>query len=339
MAPDSKKEHPLLPEPLAPGVILTDAQIRELVQSSHLIEPATFEERGLDACSYDVRIGRKGVIGGEGRELDLTKETLEINPGAYAAAISLEKVKIPNNIVVRINAKRSVAYLGVALLTGSQIDPGYEGHLLFGFYNASSRKTVLRAGRSICSLVFEALAGPVSRPKPSDPDLLYGNFPDNFINDMANMEVLSLQQLSEQIKQLDKISRDMMDLRAKYDNVAQPIKDLTANVDKLSIDVDKLRQNLSELQALTTQNAQTVRDIGTNVQTIITQVGALSGETTRLSDRAERHEREIAGLSKKYGIFYVLVYIISALVLLVLGGVFTQYVLPKLFGTPPAPVP
>ena len=328
----NNREPSLIPEPLAPGVILTDTQIRELVEGVHLIEPGTFDERGLDACSYDVRIGNKGVVGGKGREIDLTKGYLEINPGEYAAVLSLEKVKIPNNIVVRINAKRSVAYLGLALLTGSQIDPGYEGHLLFGFYNASPKKVVLRAGRSICGLVFEALSGPVSRPKPSDPDLLHGNFPDKFINDMANMEVLSLHQLSEQIKQLDKISKDMMDLRAKYDNVVQPIKELTSNVDKLSKDVDKLQQNLSELQALTTQNAQTVREMGVNVQAVLSQVGAVSAEARRLTGLAERHEQEIGGLSKKYGVFYVLVYIIGAIILMVLAGLFTKYILPALGG-------
>jgi len=329
----------LIPEPLEAGVVLTEEQIRELVRAGKLIDPDTFEERGLDACSYDVHIGRKGVVGGEGREIDLSKESLEVCPGGYAAVMSHEHVKIPDNVLVRINAKRSMAYLGIALLTGSQIDPGYEGHLLFGFYNASSKKVVLRSGRAICSLVFEALGSSVSHPKRPDPDLLRGDFPEQFVNDMANMEVLSLQQMSEQIKQLDRISKDMMDLRAKYDDVIQPIKDLTSNVTRLSEDVDKLRGTLSELQALTTQNAKTVQDIGSSVQTMVGQMGTMRAEVTRLADDTDRHERDLGVLSKKYSIFYVLVYIVGALVLLVLGGLFTEYVLPRLFGTVVLPHP
>ena len=115
----SDKGGRLFPEALQPGAVLTDAQIRELVKAGELIDRATFDVRCVDACSYDVRIGSKAIIGGSGTELDLRKTHLEISPGGYAAVVSHERVKIPNNIVVRINSKRSVSYEGIALLTGT----------------------------------------------------------------------------------------------------------------------------------------------------------------------------------------------------------------------------
>lgn len=256
----SKQAH-LIPEPLAPGVVLEAAQILQLVEAGFLIDPDTFDRRSLDACSYDVRIGNKGMIGGSAHEIDLQKDPLTLTPGGYAAVISHERVKIPDNMLARINAKRSIAYQGIALLTGTQVDPGYRGHLLFGFYNTSSRKVVLAKGQPICSLVFEPLATNVSKPKTADPDLLVGNFPSRFISDMANMEVLTWQELSNQIKRLDQISHEIIELRTKYNDVMGPITKQTENINKLTTDVDKLRESVALVADSTKKHGDRISDI------------------------------------------------------------------------------
>ncbi|MCH8147587.1 MAG: hypothetical protein IH987_06265 [Planctomycetes bacterium] len=332
-----KSEERLFPEPLQPGVVLTDAQIRELVRANQLFDPRTWDERGLDCCSYDVRIGRKGIVGGRGVESDLTAEALEISPGGYAAVISEECVKIPADLLVRINSKRSFSYEGIALLTGTQIDPGYTGHLLFGFYNASARKVILRRGRPICSLVFESLGGQVSRPKSPDPDLLRGNFPDRFVNEMANKEVLSWAALSEHVKEIDRITKDILDLRTKYEDVVEPIKQLTGNVEKLSQDVDKLSisigvvsDQVSKLEIATSSNAQHVNEISASVKVLVGEISHVKEETGRLGDVDRDQQDKIGKLSSKFSVFSILVYVFWAVLLVVAGGLLTTYVLPRL---------
>src|SRR5882672_5715718 len=298
----------LFPEPLKPGVILADAQITQLVEHAGMIEP--FAPQGLDSVSYDVRIGKKGIIGGQGLELDLTKTALELQPGGYAAVVSLEKVKIPDDVVVRINAKRSFSYEGIALLTGTQIDPGYEGHLLFGFYNASSRKAVLRTDRAICSLVFEALGARVTRPKPPDPDLLHGNFPDSFVNQMANMDVLSWHQLSQHVKDIDRIAKDLLELRSKYENVVQPIKELTGNVEKISVDVDKLQASIksvgdhvSDLREVSQDNQKQINQITSSVEKLVTEVTYVKRDTASLGETDKKQTERIVELSRQFSVF------------------------------------
>ncbi len=338
MSKDAKKsEERLFPEPLHPGVVLTDVQIRELVRGRQLFDSSTWDERGLDCCSYDVRIGRKGIVGGRGVETDLTAEALEISPGGYAAVISEECVKIPANLLARINSKRSFSYEGIALLTGTQIDPGYEGHLLFGFYNASARKVILRRGRPICSLVFEPLGSEVSRPKSPDPDLMHGNFPDRFINDMANKEVLSWAALSEHVKEIDRITKDILDLRSKYEDVIDPIKQLTGNVEKLSQDVDKLSSSIgvvsnqvSKLEAATSSNARHVNEISVSVKVLLGEVTHVKAETARLGDADREQQDKIGKLSSKFSVFSIVVYVFWAVLLVVAGGLLTTYVLPTL---------
>src|SRR5882672_9013730 len=122
--------------------VLTDREIESAVSRGMLVTGNTFQQASLEASSYDVRVGNKGIVGGEGIEIDLKKGTMELEPGAYGGVISLERLHLPPNICARIGSKRALSYDGVILLTGSLVDPGYEGHLLFGLYNASQRRVL-----------------------------------------------------------------------------------------------------------------------------------------------------------------------------------------------------
>ena len=171
------------------SVVLTDPDIQAYVSSRQLIS-SNFDPHFLEACSYDVRVGGRGILGGQGREIDISKDILELGPGAYAGVISLEKFALPLDVFARIGSKRSLSYDGVILLTGSLVDPGYEGHLLFGLYNASQKKVVIRQGMKICNVVFELLPSAVDRGVQHNPDLLKGRLPEEFLSKMVNMEAL-----------------------------------------------------------------------------------------------------------------------------------------------------
>src|SRR5437899_10911919 len=90
--------------PDVPGktVVLTEREIREFVSNGWLITSSTFDESSLEATSYDVRVGPRGIIGGQGNEIDLAKDPLVIGPGAYAGIVSLEKVKLPKNVFAQV---------------------------------------------------------------------------------------------------------------------------------------------------------------------------------------------------------------------------------------------
>lgn len=316
----------LFHEPLRPGVVLQEEQIRQMVEAGKLIRKDLFDARGLDAVSYDIRIGARAILGGKGNVIDLTKESLEIDPGGYAAVLSHEYVTIPSDILVRINAKRSFSYEGIALLTGMQVDPGYEGHLLFGFYNASSRKAVLPRLSPICSLVFEALAGPVSRPKRSDEDLVMGQFPARFVQDMARMEVVSLQELRKNIKVIEQLANDILDLRGKYENVLEPIRTLTSAVDRLTQDVKAVSTDVGIVNSATGENARQVSELSTAIKLLMSEISHVKDESKRISGEEKTQREELTGLAKNFGRFSLLVYIFWGMLLVGLGAL-----LPKLW--------
>jgi len=310
---------------------LIDAEIQEYVERGMLIQRNTFKPTSLEASSYDIRVGAKGVLGGEGREIALEQEAMELSPGAYGGVISLERLMLPKDIYARIGSKRALSYDGVILLTGSLVDPGYEGHLLFGLYNASQRRLLIRQGRKICNVVFERLSQTPERQAPSDPDLRTGNFPEAFIDRMANMEVLPWMQISERVKQIEQITADILDLKARYEDVLKPIRDLTENVQSLTKDVTMLTAqtssiatDVSDLNKMVSENSRQVGQLTTNLATMVSQIGALqtAGQT---------HGEAISTLRTTVGRFNLLIYGLWGLLLLGVGAILPTKI-KKLFG-------
>ena len=314
------------------SAVLIDQSVRSLVDSGFLISKDTFEPTALESCSYDIRVGDWGVVGGSGQERDLTVEGLDLPPGGYAGLVSWEKFKLPLDIFARLGAKRSYSYDGIILLTGSLVDPGYEGHLLFGVYNASQKKHVFRRAAKICGVVFERLPKAVEQKKvQTDPDLLQGRIPDSYINKMANMEVLPWMQISERVKDIEKITSDILDLKQRYQDVLEPIRELTQNVDRISQDVDKLTERASELRDATSANADQLRQVTVNLGVITSQLA----ESAKAAGRAERITEEttksVADLRVKFGRFSLAVSVGWAILLLA-AGAGIPWLIGRLFG-------
>ncbi len=299
--------------------VLTDSEIDREVAAGRLISKDSFLHSSLGASSYDISVGLKGILGGNGHEIDLTKESMELGPGAYGGIISYERLLLPPQIHARIRSKRAMSYDGVILLTGSVVDPGYEGHLLFGLYNASQRRVVIRPKRKICNIVFERLSYAPEKSTPSDPDLQKGEFPTEFVDKMTNMEVLPWMQISERVKQIEAITSDILDLKARYNDVLEPIRDLATNVQSLTDDVN--------------ENGRQIKDLTANVLKLVGQVDIVKKGTETLEASGEKRHAEITKLQIDVGRSQILIYIFWGIVLLVVGALLAVY-LPKLLSTP-----
>jgi hypothetical protein len=224
---------------------------------------------------------------------------MELEPGAYGGVVSYERLHLPSNICARIGSKRALSYDGVILLTGSLVDPGYEGHLLFGLYNASQRRVLIRSGRKICNIVFERLSDSPERQAPSDPNLLNGAFPDAFVDRIANMDVLPWMQISERVKQIETITKDILDLKARYDDVLEPIRDLTNNVQSLTSDVTSLTQqtesiakDVENVNSIVGENNKQITSLTTNLATLVAQVQSVQDRTRTLERHGQNARRD-----------------------------------------------
>jgi dCTP deaminase len=320
-----------------PAGVLVDTEIKGLVSQGQLIARNTFSEACLEASSYDIRVGQKGIIGGEGKEINLANDPLELSPGAYCGVVSLEKLVLPQQIIARIGSKRALSYDGVILLTGSLVDPGYEGHLLFGLYNASQRRVVLRQGKKICNIVFERLASPSSKDAPSDVNLKFGNLPDAFVDRMANMDVLPWMQISERVKQVEQLTKDILDLKARYEDVLKPIRDLTENVNNLTHDVSALAEqskglnkDLGNVNQLVAENGRQINQLTNHLATVVAQFDSVKDRTKSVEEGSKKQSDKLEGLSTKFARFSIAVYVFWGLVILVMGA-FLREIGSKLF--------
>lgn len=219
--------------------ILTAKHINALVSSKALIEP--FQTAHLASCSYDMSAGGSYVVAGHGGAiLNTSAKPLILEPGSYAGVMSREQVRIPPNIYVLLGPKRKLSYDGIILLSGSVIDPGYEGHLLFVLFNSSGRKRTIFPGKKLCCATFFQLSEAVPNPLGPDPSLASANFPGEFLDSMANMELPSMVELSRRIEELRNLERRVLQLEETYTNVAKPVKELIEAVGKISNSVDQL---------------------------------------------------------------------------------------------------
>ncbi|MGA2583078.1 MAG: hypothetical protein ABSG31_07350 [Tepidisphaeraceae bacterium] len=228
--------------------ILLGPEIMSLASGKGLIAP--FSAAHLAPSSYDLSAGARYVVAGGGVNDNTRSSPLTIGPGSYAGLISAECVKIPANLYVMLGPKRKLSYDGIVLLSGSVVDSGYEGHLLFVLYNSSGKKRIIYPGQKICVATFFQLDKAVENPIGPDPSLSAGDFPGDFLNAMANMELPSMVEINSKLDQIPLIQQRVHDLEKTYSDVTKPMKQLIESVDKVTRDVDRVSR---DVQALTDQ--------------------------------------------------------------------------------------
>jgi dCTP deaminase len=85
-----------------------------------------------------------------------------LEPGAFAITSTRETLKLPNNIVGRLEGKSSLARLGILVhSTAARFDPGWNGAPVLELGNLGPKPAILYPGMPICAFTFERLASPV----------------------------------------------------------------------------------------------------------------------------------------------------------------------------------
>jgi dCTP deaminase len=161
-------------------VILSDHSIAEALASGRLvIEP--IGEDALQPASIDIRLDRQFRVFRQHRRAyidvresvdDLTEveevaddEPFVLHPGEFVLGSTLERVKLGNDIVARVEGKSSLGRLGLLVhATAGYVDPGWDGHLTMELSNVSNLPVRLYYGMKIGQLSFADLTTPADRP-------------------------------------------------------------------------------------------------------------------------------------------------------------------------------
>ena len=163
--------------------ILSDKTIKEYITDKKLVIDPLLDEKQIQPSSVDMRLGeefkvfkviRKAYIDPKDEEnlssyMESTTvkkgDAFIIHPNEFALATTLEYVKIPDNLVARVEGRSSMGRLGVTMhVTAGFIDPGFEGNITLEISNIGAMPVALYPGQRVCQIVFETMTTPSEKP-------------------------------------------------------------------------------------------------------------------------------------------------------------------------------
>lgn len=220
-------------------MLMSDQQLREAVESGDLsIEP--FTEEQLEPASYDMRIGRKVLASHSEREIHLeNRGSATIHPGEFALITTLETLNVPTDVAGHIGIRSFYTRKGLVLLAGSHLDPGYQGHLTLGVYNAAPRNVTLEYREGFCTVEFHKLRKEVEEPYESSKHQIQESIPPADKQYLSTLETESLSSMDESIRTL---TETVGELSEGQNSLNDTMSDLTKNVNELSANVDNLEK-------------------------------------------------------------------------------------------------
>lgn len=164
--------------------ILSDTDIKKYLEEGLiLIDPLEDPERQIQPSSVDLRIGsefkgfriiRKPCIDPKDKS-DIESymesfhiegnESFIIHPGEFALATTYETVRLPANLVARVEGRSSMGRLGITMhVTAGYIDPGFHGKITLEISNIGKMPVALYPGQRVCQIVFETMTSPSEKP-------------------------------------------------------------------------------------------------------------------------------------------------------------------------------
>src|ERR1700755_3275866 len=161
-------------------MVLSDRTIaRLLAEGQIVIEP--YDESLLQPSSVDVRVDRFFRVFHNNRypfidvkvPQDELTELVEVggdhpfvlHPGEFVLGSTLERVRLPDDLVARLEGKSSLGRLGLLIhSTAGFIDPGWDGHVTLELSNVANLPVTIYHGRQSGQTSSMQMTEPTSTP-------------------------------------------------------------------------------------------------------------------------------------------------------------------------------
>jgi dCTP deaminase len=92
-------------------------------------------------------------------------ESFVVQPGEFVLGVTLEKIRIPDDMVARVEGRSSLGRLGIIIhSTAGFVDAGFEGTITLEITNINRMPVALYPGMRVCQLAFEQMSSPAEVP-------------------------------------------------------------------------------------------------------------------------------------------------------------------------------
>jgi len=252
------------------SLVITEPELKQAIAEDRLIHDG--QASSVEGLKYDFALGSQMLFGGRA-PIDAAKlpeqerAQLVVRPGELVYVMSAERLELPSDIRAELSLKRKISHLGIMVLGGSSVDPGYTGRLVFALFNLSTRPFPLQIGRKLIAAHFFRLDPheiPPSTTKPPEP--MY-EFPDDLVQLMQIYEPSTndglRQYVGELTQKVDDLKRLVETKEEWFDRFQKSLAEVTRSVSELTQNVDKLREGLRDEIDARKQTAKEVIDLRT----------------------------------------------------------------------------
>jgi dCTP deaminase len=160
-------------------MVLSDRSIRRLLEEGRIgIDP--YDDDLLQPSSVDVRVDRFFRVFHNARYpfidvkqpmddltelVEIDSEPFILHPGEFVLGSTLERIRLPDDLVARLEGKSSLGRLGLLIhSTAGFIDPGWDGHVTLELSNVANLPITIYHAMPIGQLSFVQLSEPADMP-------------------------------------------------------------------------------------------------------------------------------------------------------------------------------
>jgi dCTP deaminase len=171
--------------------VLSDEELEQLIRDKKIVVHPILARRQIQCAKIDLRLGnviylikyfeqscydpkdRLNIEYGEEKKIGFDQPFI-LQPGDFALAPLFERVKIPENIIGRLDGRSSFGRLGIIVhATAGGIDPGFSGKIICELSNLGKVPVKLYPLTRIAALILEKLDTPAKKAYGSKTEKKY----------------------------------------------------------------------------------------------------------------------------------------------------------------------
>ncbi len=167
-------------------MILSDRDIKARILKGDIVitSPENDHMSNVHASSLDLRLGKYFKIYDHTKypvldplkpdtfkdiakliEVDDEKVPFIVQPGEFVLGVTMEKIKIADDLVARVEGRSSLGRLGIIIhSTAGFVDAGFEGTITLEITNINRMPVALYPGMRVCQLAFEEMSSSAEVP-------------------------------------------------------------------------------------------------------------------------------------------------------------------------------